>query len=102
MPKGSISYPPKDIKIYLDGVGEVLSIEECIRRQRNGSPEFDRSMELGPRPISGNFDPNWETYIVPEGARLRIRQEGHEERFLDIPTRDSEIIVLYPVRMRQV
>lgn len=97
--EGQYICPPKDIKIYADRFGEVLSIEESFRRLRNNSRGFDRSMQLGLRP--GNPDLDWETYIVPEGVRLCIKQEGYKDRFLVIPTRDSGELLI-PVRMRQV
>jgi hypothetical protein len=100
--EGQYVCPPKDIGIHVDGVGQILSIEESIQRERNESQELNKSMELGLCLRSGHFDPNWETYIVPEGVRLRIRQEGQEDCFLDIPTRDSQKIVLHPMCMHQV
>lgn len=54
-------------------------------------------MQLGMSP--GNPDLDWETYIVPEGVRLCIKQEGYQDRYLVIPMRGT---VLVPVRMRHV
>ncbi|KAF5381395.1 hypothetical protein D9615_008420 [Tricholomella constricta] len=84
---------PKDITLYSDHFGgaQIFSIEESLRRQRKGSAGFNRSME---RLHKGKAapDPNWETYKVPEGIRIRIKQEGHDDRFLDIPTRGSAVL----------
>ena len=98
--EGQYILPPKDIKIYADGFGEVISIEESFRRLSNSSPEFDTSMQLGLHP--GNPDLEWETYVVSEGMRLRIKHEGHEDRFFIIPTRDPQDSLLLPMRMRLV
>ncbi|KAF5376435.1 hypothetical protein D9615_008655 [Tricholomella constricta] len=87
---------PKDITLYAGGA-EVLSIEESLRRQMEGSTEFRKSMEQL-RKGKANPDPNWETYVVPEGIRIRIKQVGHDDRLLNIPTRGPA--VLHPKLMR--
>ena len=83
---------PKDIKIYSDGFGEVLSIEENFRRHKKNSREFARSFQMGLRQETPDLD--WETYIVPEGTRLRITRTGYEDRVLIIPTRNPHEVVL--------
>ncbi|KAF5381356.1 hypothetical protein D9615_008429 [Tricholomella constricta] len=84
---------PKDITLYSGRFGgaQIFSIEGSLRRQRKGSAGFNRSMERLQKGKAAP-DPNWETYMVPEGIRIRIKQEGHDDRFLDIPTRGPAVL----------
>jgi len=43
---------------------------------------------------SAPSDPNWETYLIPEGTRLRITHPGHPDYFLNIPNRQPNGQVL--------
>lgn len=81
---------PSGLKIYAETnsfnpSGEVLSIEASLERTMAQSMQFQTTMELarGGQAV----DPNWETYIIPEGTRLRITQLGKADSFLTIPIR---------------
>jgi hypothetical protein len=83
---------PPGLKIYAEANGfipggEVLSIEASLERAMVQSMQFRRTIELARGGQTG--DPNWETYIIPEGTRLRITQLGKADCFLNIPIRTS-------------
>ena len=87
--RGDYIAPPADIRIHAEGFpGEVLSIEESMRRVMQGSSEFKRTFEMSMS--SKTKDLKWETYVIPEGTRLRIIRRGQQDRFLTIPRRDQD------------
>jgi hypothetical protein len=88
---------PDDIEIFsvsngLTPAAPVYSIEKSLRLADPGPPH---SMFL----LASNGqtpDPKWETYAIPEGILLRIKQKGHDDRFLQIPTR-KDTLTLQPM-----
>ncbi|KAM6504281.1 hypothetical protein JOM56_001224 [Amanita muscaria] len=85
---------PKDIKIYsvateLSPSVRVFSIEDSLEKAKT-RPLYSLS--------ATKHDPNWETYVIPEGMLLRITQQNHPDRFLQIPVRISKdaTLVLQP------
>ncbi|KAF8623283.1 hypothetical protein AX17_007489 [Amanita inopinata Kibby_2008] len=88
---------PDDIKIYCVATAftpglEVLSIEQSLERAMEASPQFARSLSSARN--TAEHDPNWETYVVPEGITLRITQQSRPDRFLHIPVRTPNDSVL--------
>jgi len=85
---------PPGIKIYTVGVGlvpggvEVHSIEKSVALSDVGG-SFRRCVDKSMPP-----DPDWETYLIPEGIRLRITHTGRADSFLDIPSRQPRGHVL--------
>ncbi len=84
---------PDDVKIYSVATAcspsvRVLSIEQSLENAKATSLYSHATRR----------DPNWETYIVPEGAILRITQQNHSDRFLHIPLRtpNDATLVLQP------
>ncbi|KAF8070407.1 hypothetical protein FPV67DRAFT_1487246 [Lyophyllum atratum] len=90
--KGQYMPTPPGIKIYCEMTGaEVRSIETSLNAIAGQSKEFQSTLEAsyadsiaaGHRP-----DAQWETYVVQEGTRLRIKQDHRpNDLFLTIPTR---------------
>ncbi|RDB22035.1 hypothetical protein Hypma_010876 [Hypsizygus marmoreus] len=80
---------PAGVKIYSLGVGggEVHSIEKSLEladpHNRPGSlrNSYDKSKSL---------DPNWETYVIPDGTVLCVKQPGLQDRIVNIPMRFSQ------------
>ena len=77
---------PENVTIYTVETAfspsvEVLSIERSVKKTRAASPQAFTSLD------ASKFDPNWETYIVPEGTILRLTQQNQPDQFLHIPIR---------------
>ncbi|KAM6494499.1 hypothetical protein JOM56_010860 [Amanita muscaria] len=84
---------PSDVEIYAEAIGgnpggRVLSIEASIEAAKARSSELAVSMQ-GARDDS-QVDPDWETYVILEGTRLRIKQSHQPDRFLSIPVRTPQ------------
>ena len=78
---------PNDIKMHAvsDGftpIGPIYSIEKSLALAK---PPNYRSLLTG----EGPPDPNWETYVIREGILICIEQQGHDDRFFQIPTRKA-------------
>jgi hypothetical protein len=91
--RGNYILIPENVKIYSDGYGEVLSVEACFRQHAGNESGFMRKVQAGQAIPPQGVDKNWETYVVPEGTRLRIMQRGMADRFITIPTRESDLPV---------
>lgn len=91
---------PDDVKIYSVATGftpclEVHSIEKSLAlADPKNSPTSLRNY----RRDESKFDPNWETYVIPEGTLLRIVQRNQPDRFLQIPIRTTQgaLLTLQP------
>jgi hypothetical protein len=84
---------PDDVKIYsvataFSPSAEVLSIEQSLEKAKATTLYSNAT----------RCDPNWETYIIPEGTTLHITQWNHSDRFLHIPMRtpNDATLVLQP------
>ena len=89
--QGQYILTPHGLKIYAEATefspgGEVLSMEASVERAMAHSAEFRTTMDIARDGRIG--DPNWETYLIPEGTRLRFIQPGKEDCFLSIPFRN--------------
>jgi len=72
---------PNDVEIYSAASpyhpgGRLLSIEQSLDNAK--STLYSHSTRV---------DPNWETYVVREGAVLRITQQNHSDCILQMPIR---------------
>ncbi|KAI6128526.1 hypothetical protein EV401DRAFT_891730 [Pisolithus croceorrhizus] len=82
---------PDDVKIYTVATAfnpstQVLSMEDSLEKAKAKSLYSHAT----------GRDPNWETYVVHEGAVLRITQQNHPDRFLHISiraARDSTLVL---------
>jgi len=84
-PPGLKIYAESDIFSPSSELTKVLSIEASLEQMKVESVEFRTSAELARGEQAD--DPNWETYLIPEGTRLRITQPGKVDCFLNIPYR---------------
>jgi len=48
-----------------------------------------------------NFDLSWETYMIPDGLRLRFTTPGRQDAFMDVPENPYNRNILVPVLSRQ-
>ncbi|KAF8870656.1 hypothetical protein BD779DRAFT_1680925 [Infundibulicybe gibba] len=86
--QGRYIWTPPHIKIYTtDGPqpgAEVFSIERSW-------PNMDQASR------TRGYDPDWETYVIAGGIRLRIARPGHQDCYFTIPSRrpqDSTYIAI--------
>ncbi|KAF8324827.1 hypothetical protein F5887DRAFT_1086031 [Amanita rubescens] len=82
---------PDDVKIYSMPTPfvpsfQVLSLEDSVEKAGATSLYSHATRS----------DPNWETYLIPEGTVLRITQQNGPDHFLHIPTRTPPDFSLVP------
>ena len=82
---------PDDVKIYTVATPffpsvQVLSLEDS----------FEKAGAKSLYSHATRRDPNWETYLVPEGTVLRITQQNRPDHFLHIPKRTPLEFSLVP------
>ena len=84
---------PDDVKIYTVATAyspsiRLLSMEQTLE-EAGATTLYSHATRR---------DPNWETYVIQEGAVLRITQQNHPDRYLHIPMRipNDATMVLQP------
>lgn len=97
---------PKDIEIYSMPTAftppiRVLSIEQSLEAVEGNSPVFLHSAAFPSffDQRKYQYDADWETYVVPEGIGLCIKQHNHVDRVLIIPTRSPSAITTTPTTL---